>query len=118
MRVYTRYDLPDEKDDTRRERNKRVGVASPEFILPDEGLYLWEWFQNINSSVSRIRDGFYFLIPPSEFLAWSNLTGNLITSVEYEILKAMDVSFCNEMNKELKAKQDKELDLKGKKRHG
>lgn len=118
MRVYTRYDLPDEKDDTRRDRNKRVGVASPEFILPDEGLYLWEWFQNINSSVSRIRDGFYFLIPPSEFLAWSNLTGNLITSVEYEILKAMDVSFCNEMNKELEAKRKKELELKGKKRHG
>lgn len=114
VRVYTRYDLPDENDDTRRKRNARVGLASPEFIIPEEGLYLWDWFQDISSSVSRVCDGYYRLISPSDFLAWSTLTGNLINPMEYAILKAMDVAFCAETNKEIKAKQDKELE-KGKK---
>lgn len=113
MRVYTRYDLPDEKDDTRRKRNERVGIASPDFNLPTEGLYLWQWYQDVNSSVSRTRDGYYFLIPPSEYLAWSKLTGNLINPTEYDILKAMDEAFCSEVNKEIKAKQEKSLE-KGK----
>ena len=31
VRVYTRYDLPNEKGETRRERNQRLEIETPDF---------------------------------------------------------------------------------------
>lgn len=42
-------------------------------------------------------------IPPSEFRAWREITGNIVYPAEYAILCAMDVAYCDEMNKELAA---------------
>jgi hypothetical protein len=75
--------------------------------VPNEGKYLWEWFGRLNNSVSRIHDGVCKLIPPSEYLAWSALTGALITPEEYDILQAMDAVYCEETNKELKSQRMK-----------
>lgn len=105
-RVYTRYDTGE--DETRRERNEKVGEWSPELEIPQNGLYLWNWFVNLNQSLSRIQDGFCRLIPPSEYLAWSKLTGNIVYPVEYDILKEMDAAFCTEMNKEFESVRTKQ----------
>lgn len=105
MRVYARYDLEDDKGDTRRQRNERVGIESPVFEIPENGIYLWEWFNELSSSVFRNADGYYHLIPPSEYKAWSELTGSLIRPEEYAILRAMDIAFCNELNADIKALQ-------------
>lgn len=118
VRVYTRYDMPDENDDTRRARNERVGVGTPSFNLPPQGEYLWNWFIEIANSISRVCDGYYRRIPPSEFQAWSNLTKNYITSTEYEILTAMDEMFCREMNMEVEARRGKkESEVKTRLKH-
>lgn len=108
-----RYDTCDSNNDTRRERNTRAGVETPEFYLPVEGMYLWEWFGDINNSVSRIdyNAGIYNLISPTEFLAWSTLTGNEILPEEYEILRAMDIIFCKEMNLEISSERIRREDL-------
>lgn len=111
VRVYTRYDLPDKKGITRRERNEIVGVDSPFLEVPEDGQYLWEWFTDINNSVHRVDfNGYYCSIPPSEFLAWSKLTGNLIRSYEYDVLRAMDNAFCRELNNDITAERAKEDD--------
>ena len=111
VRVFTRYDLPEpgNEEETRRKRNERVGVPTPEFEIPENGLYLWRWFNDLNNSVSRIDfNGYYYPIPPSEFLAWSTLTGNYLTSEEYDILKSMDSIYCKESNSEITSKRAKE----------
>ena len=110
VRVYTRYDLRDEKKSTtRRERNELLGIDSPKFEIPEAGFYLWEWFIEINNSLSRIDfNGNYCNIPPSEFLAWSKLTNRNIYPEEYEILRSMDDVFCKELNMDLRAKRERE----------
>ena len=111
VRVFTRYDLAEEgnEENTRRKLNERVGVYTPPFEIPEAGLYLWKYFIDLVNSISR-RDfnGYYYLIPPSEFLAWSKLTKNYLFPFEYEILSAMDKVFCNELNAEINAKRAKE----------
>ena len=115
VRVFARYDLAEEGDEenTRRKRNERVGIYTPKFEIPENGFYLWEWFNELSNSVSRIDfNGYYCCIPPSEFLAWSTLTGNNLTSEEYEILKAMDSVFCKELNAEITSKRAREDDAR------
>ena len=107
VRVYTRYDTIGDDGITRRERNTRMGLMSDAFYLPDSGRYLWEWFGNLNSSVSRIEDGLCRAIPPSEYYAWSKMTGTIVYPVEYDILTAMDLEYCKELNKELAANREK-----------
>lgn len=49
------------------------------------------------------------MLPPSEIKAWSELTGNDLYPVEYDILVAMDQSYCSETNKEfqnIRSKQE------------
>jgi hypothetical protein len=115
VRVFTRYDLAEEGDEenTRRKRNERVGIDTPKFEIPENGFYLWDWFNQINNSVSRIDfNGYYCSIPPSEFLAWSKLTGNCLTPEEYDILRAMDGIFCKELNAEITSKRAREEDAR------
>lgn len=109
MRVHTRYDLISENDETRREKYERMNRPVPEFEIPTDGIYLWDWFGQLCDAVHRIDfNGNYCVISPSEFLAWSTLTNNLITPIEYDILKSMDLVFCNELNKEVQARHAKE----------
>lgn len=119
MRVYVRYDTPLNEDDEKSTRRVKYGQMGenvegiekpPELQIPDEGLYLWDWFLDLNSSVTRIRDGQCSLIAPQDIAAWSHLTETLINSHEYKILRAMDLEFCNETNKEMAARRNKQID--------
>lgn len=115
VRVHIRYDLAEEGDEenTRRKRNERVGIDTPKFEIPGNGLYLWSWFNELCDSVSRIDfNGYYYFIPPSEFLAWSTLTGKCLTPDEYEILKAMDNMYCKELNAEIRSKRAREDEIR------
>lgn len=105
MRVRVRYDTPNERGETRRERIYRFGKHEenrpPIFYIPIEGFYLWEWFWTISARLRRIREGLCEPIPPSEFLSWCRASGTIVTPPEYAILCAMDEIFCEETNKEL-----------------
>jgi len=68
---------------------------------------LWNWYDQISSGVGRIRDGVCFPIPWTEFQAWANLTGNIVSPSEYAILHSMDLVFCDETNKELEAYRER-----------
>lgn len=107
--MHARYDLISENDETRREKYERMGKFVPSFEIPVQGIYLWEWFGQLCKSVHRIDfNGNYCVIGPSEIFAWSNLTNNLITPIEYDILSSMDMVFCDELNKEIQARHAKE----------
>lgn len=93
--------MPDEKGVSRRERNERFSTDSPPLFVPDEGRYLWEWYEQLSSGVRRVEDGVCGPIPWSEYLAWSKVIGHIVRPREYAILRAMDEAFCTEMNKEL-----------------
>lgn len=125
VRVYTRYDLPDEKGETRRKRNLRFNYGkSPEVEIPSGGEYLWELFMNLSTAIHRVDfNGYYYNFPPSEILAWCELAKVDITSEEYQIILAMDNVFCNEVNNDKNAaysrkieEQKQELESKSKRR--
>lgn len=78
-----------------------MGELNPEFKVPLEGATIWSWFLSLNSSVSRTSEGHYKIIPPSEYVAWSKMTGNIVYPEEYDILRSMDEVFCIEANLEL-----------------
>ncbi len=103
MRVHVRYEQPDERQETRRERAERLGRGDdlPDFDLPYEMLYLWQWYWSVSGRLQRIADGVCRPIPPTEFLAWSTASGTIVSHVEYAILCAIDETFCKEMNSEL-----------------
>ncbi len=105
MRVRVRYDLPDEKGGTRRERAESFGddvEQAPDFEVPTNGQYLWDWYFALSNRLRRVHDGVCSPIPPSEFLAWCQASGTIVYPAEYDILAAMDDMFCEEMNKELR----------------
>lgn len=111
VRVYTRYDLPDDKGETRRERNKKLDYDTPDFELPPAGEYLWEWFTRLSNAIYRIDfNGYYYNLPPSEILAWCKFARVDMTENEFEIIVAMDNSFCRELNKELEAKRLRKIE--------
>lgn len=100
--VRVRYDTLDENKKTRRERNEAFGETySPPLVVPQNGRYLWNWYFELSESIRRVRDGVCEPIPPSEFVAWTIASGNIVYSGEYAILRAMDRAYCDEMNIEL-----------------
>lgn len=125
VRVYTRYDLPDENGETRRERNINFGQDdSPPLEIPNAGKYLWELFTQLSNAIHRIDfNGYYYNLQPSEIIAWCKLTSTDITGREYDIISAMDNVFCKELNKDKNAsdtrkfeKQKQEIEQKNRRR--
>jgi hypothetical protein len=55
----------------------------------------------LSDRLCRVKDGVVYPIPPSEYIAWLQATGEIVYPTEYAILCAMDDAFCNEMGKEL-----------------
>lgn len=103
MRVYVRYEQPDEKGLSRRERAERFGQeAAPELDIPLAFNYVWVWYWAISGRLQRVADGVCRPIPPSEFLAWCRASGTIVSDVEYAMLSAMDDTFCKEMNSEIR----------------
>lgn len=113
VRVYTRYDLPNEKGETRRERNIKFGQEdkNPEFEIPLAGEYLWDWFTRLSNAIHRVDfNGYYYNLLPSEVLAWCKLANVEMTEDEYDIITAMDTSFCNELNADIHAKNTSKME--------
>jgi len=78
--------------------------------VPPAGEHLWEWYFDAARRVRRITEGVCTPIPPSEWVAWRQITANVVYAWEFDILAAMDVAFCDEVNKELDAKRAAEAD--------
>lgn len=106
IRVFVRYDVTDEKGETRRERNERFGFDTPPLIVPEAGIHFWKWYFEISSRLMRVRDGIAIPISWADINGWVALTGNIIRPLELQVLFTIDDAFCETMNAELKAKQE------------
>lgn len=95
---------PDKIQETRAEYNERFGQQdkTPEMVVPVAGQHLWDWYFGLSGMLQRTREGICEPIPPSEYAVWiDRFCGEIVYPHEYAILAAMDVAFCDEMNKEL-----------------
>lgn len=75
--------------------------VSAEVIVPETGLYIWSWFLELSGSVNRIIQGQPMRVMPSEWLAWSTMTGRIVEPAEYAILRDMDAAFCSALSGEM-----------------
>lgn len=113
MSVYGRYETATRKrkdDDgnetylTRRQYNESFQkFDNPVPEIPESGQYLWDWFFDADARVSRIDDGTCRMIPPTEWIAWQRLHGEIIYHWEYGTLAAMDRAYCAAVNEEIAA---------------
>lgn len=96
-----------------------MGRPVPDLDIAENQEYLWTWYFDVSDRLGRVRDGVCDPIPPSEWLAWKELTGHIVYRWEFAILCAMDAAYCNTLNRELSDKraadqEDMERRTKGK----
>lgn len=65
---------------------------------------------DLSNSIVRVKNGMTLPIPPSEFVAWRAMTGNIVYPVEYDIMRAMDDAFCALTAQEVKSFQARDAD--------
>jgi hypothetical protein len=120
--MFVRYEMPDVTGETRDERNARFGITDKavDWDIPDDGLYLWEWYWQISGKLLRVADGVAVPIPWSEYRAWRKETRRIVRPFEYDILIDMDAAFVAETNAELQRSRaiQKEQSEKDAKRKG
>jgi len=90
--LIVRYETPDENGETRRERNARFGVESPEIEPVEGGEFLLSVFWALNGIRSQ---GFAGPDPirPRDIIDWSELTGTVLHQEERSIFLRMDAAF-------------------------
>lgn len=113
---YVRFDMVNEKGEKRRELYDRLGadgavnketgepLAAPEIEIPKDCEEHWRVYFDVSNSLSRVKEGECHHIPPSEWLAWSTLTG---VRLNYEIMRMMDNAFVGSMNRELEERRER-----------
>lgn len=88
---------------TRRQYNAEFERESPDIEVPEAGQHLWDWYFDVDDRISRIIDGSCRRIPPSEWLAWQQMKGDIVHPWEYDILAAMDRAYCAGVDGEIEA---------------
>lgn len=109
--------MPNENGQTRRERYLEMEevAEAPPLIIPETGRYIWDWFFDLRGSIRRVRDNVCEPYPPTEFLAWATMSGAIVRAREWVILRAMDGAYCEAMNAELVAYQERQADAEAQK---
>lgn len=102
LRIEARYDTPDSKGETRRQRNAKFGESSPEPEQPEQGRQLWNWYQQA-SRTRRFEQGLPQMLTPLEWQAWANITGQVIREEEFAVLIDMDSAYVSALKAELNA---------------
>ena len=124
VRNYIRFDLPNENGEKKRDLYNRLGVEgvvnketgepleAPEITIPEMYVHLWLKFFTLSDQVSRIYDGICKRIPPSEFVAWKEMSGVEISPEEYSLMAEMDEAYCVSMNEQLEERRQREMERK------
>lgn len=95
--------MPDAAGETRRDRNTKFGVESPDIDVPPEGEHLWEWFWQ----VSRRRRTGPEAISYTEVGEWQRLTDTAVLPEELDLLMLMDDAFLAEVRKEQREAEER-----------
>lgn len=105
-----RYETKDSDGETRRQRNERFGHAhkNPDFIVREEGQYLFDWFIELDKSRSSGMNGPNPL-SSGEIKAWAEFTGNIIARWDFRTLHAMDRKYRDTLaieQEDIRARED------------
>ena len=73
----------------------------PEIEIPEAHEYIYSWFWEINGMVDRAGDGYCRPITPVDYKAWTDISGNIVTPLEYDILRTMDMAYKTAMEREM-----------------
>lgn len=98
-----RYLTPGKDGQTREERNEQFNQsdATPDWEIPEDGLYLFDWFEELTGAFNRYGEGRINRVGWRDYEAWISLTGTLIHSYEIAILIEMDKAYCEALEGEL-----------------
>lgn len=112
MKIRVRYDQPDENGITRRFRNEDFehDHLTPDYELDFCALFYFDLYFRISDRLQRVKDGCCSPIEPVQFQAWLALTNSVVYPWEYDMLGEMDLAFCQEMNAEIEAYQQRQAD--------
>ena len=99
LRTSARYDTPDRNGETRRQRNARFKQESPSWEIPKGGEIIWEWFEDAGD-LRGSSDGYPAKLSATEWLAWQQMTGNIVRPEEWQILRAMDTAYISALRSE------------------
>lgn len=112
VRHHIRYSTKDDKGETRSERNKRFGFASPpDPMIPKRARYMWRWFWDLHSQRQHGMNG----PQPLSFLemkAWSEMTGTLLSSEEWSVIVALDRAYRDALADEREAQRESQKENK------
>ena len=72
----------------------------PENDIPEEFQYIWEWFWEINGMINRAGEGYCKPITAVDYKAWTEISGNIVTPTDYDILRTMDLAYRTAMDRE------------------
>ncbi|MBD7952719.1 hypothetical protein H9654_00745 [Stenotrophomonas sp. Sa5BUN4] len=98
--------MADEQGETRRQRNERFEIATPDMDLPDEGLHVWEWFWDLSA---RRRAGPEAL-SYSDVGDWQRLLQLDLLPQEVAMLMAMDDKYLAAVREDQAAARERALD--------
>ncbi|MFC4729088.1 phage tail assembly chaperone [Coralloluteibacterium thermophilus] len=102
--MFVRYDIPDERGETRRARNARFGQPAPKPEIPPPAAHVWGWFWALSN---RRRSGPEPLTY-AEVGEWQRLTGTPVRPEEVEMIMRMDDAYLDETRKEQRAAVERE----------
>lgn len=111
VRLTVRYDMPDEKGETRRVRNARFDQPSPDIEIPHFGQHVWDWFWVLSNRRRSGPEALSF----AEIGEWQRLTGTAALPEEVEMLMQMDDAYLSEVRKEQEAAQVRALEVEASK---
>ena len=107
LRIEARYNTPDSKGETRRQRNARFGEEAPNPEYPERGRQLWEWYRQA-ARTRRFEQGTPQMLTPLEWQAWANIVGQTVREEEFAVLIDMDSAYVSALKAEIKAQNDRE----------
>lgn len=96
VRILVRYDTPDEKGMTRRDRNEKFGQASPDHEVPEDAIHVWAWFWELSSRRKSGPEALAY----ADVGEWQRLMRRQVRPEEVEMIMSMDNAFLAEVREE------------------
>ncbi len=101
MRNFTRYDMPREGGETRRQYNAKFGQAEKNqpVIIPPQTRHVWNWFWQLSNRRNSGPEALSY----AEVQAWAQMMHIPIRPDEVAMLVAMDDAYVQEVRREQRA---------------
>lgn len=101
--------MADENGETRRQRNERFGIESPDQEFPGGALHVWDWFWQLSGRRHSGPEALTF----ADVGQWSRLLHIDLLPEEVQMLMAMDDQYLRAVREEQKAARERSQQQNG-----